>query len=60
MLIQAVFVPADDLTDPVLVVIFSHLDAFTVLSRPLASKGIYPAVDPSYSSSKSLDPLCLI
>jgi F-type H+-transporting ATPase subunit beta len=57
--IQAVFVPADDLTDPAPVVIFSHLDAVTVLSRSLASKGIYPAVDPFYSSSKSLDPTCL-
>ena len=54
------FVPADDLTDPALVVIFSHLDAVTVLSRSLASEGIYPAVDPSYSSSKSLDPTCLL
>ena len=54
------FVPADDLTDLILTIIFSHLDAVTVLSRPLASKGIYPAVDPFYSSSKSLDLLYLI
>jgi F-type H+-transporting ATPase subunit beta len=57
--IQAVFVPADDLTDPAPVVIFSHLDAVTVLARSLASKGIYPAVDPFNSTSKSLDPSCL-
>merc|ERR1719324_1278844 len=54
--IQAVFVPADDLTDPAPVVIFSHLDAVTVLSRNLASKGLYPAVDPFNSTSKLLDP----
>merc|ERR1711972_220160 len=52
--IQAVYVPADDLTDPAPVVIFSHLDAVTVLSRALASKGIYPSVDPFNSSSKIL------
>ena len=45
-------VPADDLTDPAPVIIFGHLDAITVLSRGLASKGIYPAVDPFYSTSK--------
>jgi F-type H+-transporting ATPase subunit beta len=50
--IQAVYVPADDLTDPAPVVIFSHLDATTVLSRQLASNGIYPAVDPLSSTSK--------
>merc|ERR1711874_566703 len=44
--IQAIYVPADDLTDPAPVVIFGHLDAVTVLSRALASKGIYPSVDP--------------
>ena len=54
--IQAVYVPADDLTDPAPVVIFSHLDAVTVLSRDLSSKGIYPAVDPFESTSKSLNP----
>ena len=54
--IQAVYVPADDLTDPGPVVIFGHLDAITVLSRNLASKGIYPAVDPFNSTSKILDP----
>jgi F-type H+-transporting ATPase subunit beta len=54
--IQAVYVPADDLTDPAPVVIFGHLDATTVLSRALASKGIYPAVDPFNSGSKLLDP----
>lgn len=54
--IQAIYVPADDLTDPAPVVIFGHLDAVTVLSRQLASKGIYPAVDPFNSTSKMLDP----
>jgi len=54
--IQAIYVPADDLTDPAPVVIFGHLDAVTVLSRALASKGIYPAVDPLNSTSKMLDP----
>jgi len=54
--IQAIYVPADDLTDPAPVVIFGHLDAVTVLSRQLASKGIYPAVDPFASTSKMLDP----
>jgi F-type H+-transporting ATPase subunit beta len=54
--IQAIYVPADDLTDPAPVVIFGHLDAVTVLSRGLASKGIYPAVDPFNSTSKMLDP----
>jgi F-type H+-transporting ATPase subunit beta len=57
--IQAIYVPADDLTDPAPVVIFGHLDAVTVLSRGLASKGIYPAVDPFNSTSKMLDPLVL-
>jgi len=55
--IQAVYVPADDLTDPAPVVIFGHLDAVTVLSRCLACKGIYPAVDPFNSTSLMLDPL---
>ena len=54
--IQAIYVPADDLTDPAPVVIFGHLDAITVLSRAMASKGIYPAVDPFNSTSKMLDP----
>ena len=54
--IQAVFVPADDLTDPAPAIIFGHLDAITVLSRALASKGIYPAVDPFNSTSKMLSP----
>jgi F-type H+-transporting ATPase subunit beta len=54
--IQAIYVPADDLTDPAPVVIFGHLDAITVLSRSLASKGIYPAVDALDSTSKMLDP----
>jgi hypothetical protein len=53
--IQAIYVPADDLTDPAPVVIFGHLDATTVLSRALAAKGIYPAVDPFHSTSKILD-----
>ena len=52
---QAVYVPADDLTDPAVVAIFSHLDASLVLSRKIAEKGIYPAVDPERSTSISLD-----
>jgi F-type H+-transporting ATPase subunit beta len=54
--IQAVYVPADDLTDPAPATTFAHLDATTVLSRALASKGIYPAVDPLDSSSTMLQP----
>lgn len=54
--VQAVYVPADDLTDPAPATTFSHLDATTVLSRRIASLGIYPAVDPLDSSSKALDP----
>ncbi|MGB3492997.1 MAG: F0F1 ATP synthase subunit beta [Elainellaceae cyanobacterium] len=54
--IQAVYVPADDLTDPAPATTFAHLDATTVLSRGLASKGIYPAVDPLDSSSTMLQP----
>jgi F-type H+-transporting ATPase subunit beta len=54
--IQAIYVPADDLTDPAPVVIFGHLDAVTVLSRSLASKGIYPSVDPFDSTSTLLSP----
>jgi F-type H+-transporting ATPase subunit beta len=57
--IQAIYVPADDLTDPAPVVIFGHLDAVTVLDRKLAAKGIYPAVDPFNSTSKMLDPAYL-
>nr|ALO21046.1 CF1 beta subunit of ATP synthase [Lobochlamys segnis] len=57
--IQAVYVPADDLTDPAPAVTFSHLDATTVLSRNLAAKGIYPAVDPLDSSSTMLQPWIL-
>ena len=57
--IQAIYVPADDLTDPAPVVIFGHLDATTVLARSIAAKGIYPAVDPFNSSSKLLSPLVL-
>ena len=53
--IQAIYVPADDITDPAPVVIFGHLDAVTVLSRSLTAKGIYPAVDPFNSTSKLLD-----
>jgi F-type H+-transporting ATPase subunit beta len=52
--IQAVYVPADDLTDPAPATTFAHLDATTVLSRNLASKGIYPAVDPLDSTSTML------
>ncbi len=53
--VQAVYVPADDLTDPAVVTIFSHLDASLVLSREVAEKGIYPAVDPLRSSALGLD-----
>ena len=55
--IQAIFIPADDLTDPAPAIIFGHLDAITVLSRALAAKAIYPAVDPFNSTSKMLSPL---
>jgi len=54
--IQAVYVPADDLTDPAPATVFAHLDATTVLSRNLAAKGIYPAVDPLDSTSTMLQP----
>lgn len=54
--VQAVYVPADDLTDPAPATTFSHLDATTVLSRRIASLGIYPAVDPLDSTSKALEP----
>ncbi len=55
--IQAVYVPADDLTDPAPATTFGHLDATTVLSRQIAELGIYPAVDPLASTSRALDPL---
>lgn len=55
--VQAVYVPADDYTDPSSVALFSHLDAVTALSRQIAELGIYPAVDPLASSSRILDPL---
>ncbi len=55
--VQAIYVPADDLTDPAPATTFSHLDARTVLDRSIASLGIYPAVDPLDSSSRVLDPL---
>jgi F-type H+-transporting ATPase subunit beta len=54
--VQAIYVPADDLTDPAPATAFSHLDAFVVLERGIAEKGIYPAVDPLTSSSRILDP----
>ena len=57
--IQAVYVPADDLTDPSPATTFSHLDSTVVLSRDIAAKGIYPAVDPLDSTSRQLDPLVI-
>ena len=57
--VQAVYVPADDLTDPAPATTFSHLDATTVLSRAITELGIYPAVDPLESSSRIMDPLVL-
>ena len=54
--VQAIYVPADDLTDPAPATTFSHLDAFVVLSRGIAEKGIYPAVDPLASTSRILEP----
>jgi F-type H+-transporting ATPase subunit beta len=54
--VQAIYVPADDLTDPAPATSFAHLDATTVLSRGIAEKGIYPAVDPLDSTSRMLDP----
>jgi F-type H+-transporting ATPase subunit beta len=57
--IQAVYVPADDLTDPSPATTFSHLDATVVLSRQIAELGIYPAIDPLDSSSRQLDPLVI-
>jgi F-type H+-transporting ATPase subunit beta len=55
--VQAIYVPADDLTDPAPATSFAHLDATTVLSRAISEKGIYPAVDPLDSTSRMLDPL---
>ncbi|MFP4016866.1 MAG: F0F1 ATP synthase subunit beta, partial [Halanaerobiales bacterium] len=57
--VQAVYVPADDLTDPAPATTFAHLDATTVLSRSIVEKGIYPAVDPLDSTSRILDPRIL-
>ncbi len=57
--VQAVYVPADDLTDPAPATTFNHLDAKTVLDRNIAALGIYPAVDPLESSSRLLDPLVI-
>ena len=57
--IQAVYVPADDLTDPSPATAFAHLDSTVVLSRDIAAKGIYPAVDPLDSTSRQLDPLII-
>jgi F-type H+-transporting ATPase subunit beta len=54
--LQAIYVPADDITDPAPATTFAHLDAVTVLSRPLTALGIYPAVDPLESNSRALDP----
>ena len=54
--IQAIYVPADDLTDPAPATTFAHLDATTVLSRGVAERGIYPAVDPLDSTSRIMDP----
>ena len=57
--VQAVYVPADDLTDPAPATTFAHLDATTVLSRSISELGIYPAVDPLESTSRIMDPLIL-
>lgn len=57
--VQAIYVPADDLTDPAPATAFTHLDATTVLSRQIVELGIYPAVDPLDSTSRSLDPITL-
>lgn len=54
--VQAIYVPADDLTDPAPATTFAHLDATTVLSRALTELGIYPAVDPLDSSSRMMNP----
>ena len=55
-LFQAIYVPADDLTDPAPATTFAHLDATTVLSRAISELGIYPAVDPLDSTSRIMDP----
>ena len=57
--VQAIYVPADDLTDPAPATSFAHLDATTVLSRAISEKGIYPAVDPLDSTSRMLDPIVI-
>jgi F-type H+-transporting ATPase subunit beta len=57
--VQAIYVPADDLTDPAPATTFAHLDATTVLSRSITELGIYPAVDPLESSSRIMDPLII-
>ena len=57
--VQAIYVPADDLTDPAPATAFSHLDATTVLSRQISDRGIYPAVDPLDSTSRIMDPIIL-
>jgi F-type H+-transporting ATPase subunit beta len=57
--VQAIYVPADDITDPAPATAFAHLDATTVLSRQLTELGIYPAVDPLSSTSRILDPIIL-
>jgi F-type H+-transporting ATPase subunit beta len=57
--VQAVYVPADDLTDPAPATTFTHLDAFIVLDRGISEKGIYPAIDPLGSSSRILDPIVI-
>jgi F-type H+-transporting ATPase subunit beta len=57
--VQAIYVPADDLTDPAPAASFAHLDATTVLSRDIASQGIFPAVDPLDSTSRIMDPLVI-
>ncbi|MGI9365660.1 MAG: F0F1 ATP synthase subunit beta [Rhizobiaceae bacterium] len=57
--VQAIYVPADDLTDPAPATSFAHLDATTVLNRAIAEKGIYPAVDPLDSTSRMLDPIVI-
>jgi F-type H+-transporting ATPase subunit beta len=54
--VQAIYVPADDLTDPAPANTFAHLDAFITLSRPISEKGIYPAIDPLDSTSRALQP----
>jgi F-type H+-transporting ATPase subunit beta len=57
--VQAIYVPADDLTDPAPAASFAHLDATTVLSRDIAAQGIFPAVDPLDSTSRIMDPLVI-